>query len=505
MKRLLALTILCIMLLSTLVACGIGKGDKTDETDTKAQTSDVIESNTESDSDGESEPERSDKDVLPQKGEIDLNGMKYTILSRKSTAYEFDDKIVGGSGGDRVIKAVHDRNALVADRYNVVIKTRPEDGDWSNKDSFTKIIEGENQSGWSEICLVATHSGYINQIAVNGNALDMNELDYVDYTSAWWSEAFYNDCLIDGKSLFMIGDIAYNMYERMEVMYFNQTLVTANNYAEDMYALVYDGKWTYGEMKRMALDFAPSVAAGDPTDYAILYNSHSVKAALTGMEFSFTYRDENDRHQLYTELPTYSVTLVDNFIDDLVLNNTIRWDRKTAADTEFGTKTFSEGKALFYGQYLAEAKKIKADMKDDFGILPTPKADEAQESYHTGGCDNMTGVMIPKCVRSTTAVGLITEALCMYSYQYIRPEYYEVALKTQYTDDTDVVDMLDYIRDCYTIPFGLAYATVMGNPYWAIEECFTSNGEASITSKYSGGYNTYKGNLDKMYQTLDKQ
>lgn len=497
MKRFLALSILCVMLLSTLVGCSLGKKDEV-PTDTSPDT-DVID--TESDETTE-ETGRSDKDNLPKKGEVDLNGMKYTILSRKSTAYEFDDKVSGGSGGQEVTKAIYERNAAVSDRYNVVIKTRQEDGEWGNKDAFTKVVEAEALAAWSEVCLVATHSGYINQIAVNGLGLDMNELDYVDYTKAWWSEAFYNDCLIDGKCMFMIGDIAYNVYERMEVIYFNQSLVTAYGYEDDMYDLVYDKKWTYDKMKSMALEFAPSVGAGTPNEYGILYNSHSIKAALTGMEFSFTYRDESGRHQLYLDLPASSVTLVDNFIDDVFLNTTIRWDRATAADQKFGTETFAAGKALFYAQYLEEAKNIKASMTDDFGILPVPMADEIQDWYHTGGCDNMTGVMIPSSARSTMAVGLITEALCMYSYEHVRPAYYEVALKTQYTDDSEVVAMLDLIRECYTIPFGLAYATVLGNPYWQIEQCFVEGGASSIATKYTGGYNTYKANLDKMYQTI---
>ena len=114
----------------------------------------------------------------------------------------------------------------------------------------------------------------------------------------------------------------------------------------------------------------------------------------------------------------------------------------------------------------------------------------------------MTGVMIPTSARSTMAVGLVTEALCMYSYENVRPAYYEVALKTQYTDDSEVVAMLDLIRECYTIPFGLAYATVLGNPYWQIEQCYVGGGASSISTKYTSGYNTYKTNLDKMYQSI---
>lgn len=500
MKRLLILTLACVMLLSTLVSCALSKGDKQEESSDTQTSNDVVDT----ESNETAETGRSDEDNLPKKGEMNFNGMKYTILSRKSTAYEFDDKVAGGSGGQEVVKAIHDRNAYVADRYNVVISTRQEPGEWGNRDTFAKAVEAEALAAWSEVCLVATHSGYINEIAINGNALDMNELDYVDYTKAWWSEAFYNDCLINDKCLFMIGDIAYNVYERMEVIYFNQSLITANGYEDDMYGLVRDKKWTYDKMKSMALEFAPSVAAGTPTDYAILYNSHSIKAALTGMEFAFTYRDENDRHQLYLELPAASVTLVDNFIDDLCQNNTIRWDRTTAADQKFGTETFAAGKALFYGQYLEEAKKIKASMTDEFGILPVPMADELQEWYHTGGCDNMTGVMIPTCTRSTQAVGLITEALCMYSYKLVRPAYYEVSLKLQYTDDSEAVEMLDLIRECYTIPFGLAYATPLGNPYWQIEQCFIDNGSSSIATKYGNGLSTYTSKLETIYKTLDK-
>ena len=47
---------------------------------------------------------------------------------------------------------------------------------------------------------------------------------------------------------------------------------------------------------------------------------------------------------------------------------------------------FMNGQGLFLTESIGEAH-IMREMRDDFGILPYPKYDEAQESYQTYICD----------------------------------------------------------------------------------------------------------------------
>ncbi len=498
-KKILALVLAGLMLLAALVACGTDEPAADGGTDA-GNGDDVIDT---------SEQTRSTQDDL---GEYDFNGGKYKILSRESTAYEFDEKNKEGSGGDNVSKKVAERNAMVEQRFNVKIETESVEGAFDST-VFTGKINAEIAQGYTSFALVSGHANRLAQLAVDGAGMDMNKLEGVNYTKQWWSEAFYNECLIDDKTYLMIGDIAYSMYERMEVVYFNQTMIDANNLCDDMYALVatwddngnvtVNKEWTYEKMKTMALTVPNATTVDQQDEFGLIVNSHAVKALLTGMEVQFTKRDENGRHRMVAELDTNTVTIIDNLVDDVSLNNTIRWNKKdTSTDETFATPKFAEGKVLFYVAELRQAAGI-VGMKQEFGVLPTPLKDGLQESYHTGGRDEMSGVMVLQGFSNVEMAGVITEALAMYSYQLVRPEYYEVTLKTRYTDDVRMGKMLDFIRKNYTIPFCLCYTTVIGNPYWPIEECYDTQGTTSIVTKYNTNKATYSRNLNNMYNKID--
>ena len=55
---------------------------------------------------------------------------------------------------------------------------------------------------------------------------------------------------------------------------------------------------------------------------------------------------------------------------------------RTKGDPNGDILTFGNGEAFFYPSSLGSAQSLR-DMSDDFGILPYPKYDEAQERYIT--------------------------------------------------------------------------------------------------------------------------
>ena len=501
MKKALSLLLVALMLLSVLMSCNQLENDPDELQGSESQSQEEPE-------DTESESKLNDEDELPDKNDIEYNfrGANFRILSRSGTAYEFDSTVQGGSGGAKVSEEVYARNAAVEDRFNVKIFTDKAAGDWGNRADFTEHVQRLATAGYTETYLVATHSNYLCSIATNGYALDMNALEFIDYTKEWWSKALYNDCTINGKCFFMIGDIAYSVYERMEVVYFNENALEP--YCDDLYELVDEYEWTYDQMMTWAKAFSSDDGAGNVDQYGLSLNSHSVKALLTAMEVEFTELDQNDRHRLYGKgmLPDHVNQKINTLIDDIVGTAGIRWNKvNTSTDEAFSTPKFIEGKMLFYAAELRIAKDIAGQMSENerWGIVPLPLADDGQESYHTGGRDEMSGVMVLKNCAVPVMVGVVTEALAMYSYQKIRPAYYEVALKGQYAATSETVRMLDFIRNNYKIPFGLAYATVLGNPYWQVEECYDQGGTTEFYTKYEANVDTYVDNLTKMYEKID--
>jgi len=98
-------------------------------------------------------------------------------------------------------------------------------------------------------------------------------------------------------------------------------------------------------------------------------------------------------------------------------------------------------------------------MEDDYGILPYPKLDEAQQNYHVNSMDNYSLLSVPVTVSEEDLefVGHIVEALNIESKNSVFPAYYEIALTDKYARDMESVEMLEIIMDSRTYDFSILH------------------------------------------------
>jgi hypothetical protein len=105
---------------------------------------------------------------------------------------------------------------------------------------------------------------------------------------------------------------------------------------------------------------------------------------------------------------------------------------------------------------LVSVEKIR-DMECDFGILPCPKFDEAQENYRTLVHDGGYLGAVNGNSANLDLVGATLEALNAETYRSVTPVYYETALKVKYTRDDTSAQMIDMIHDTLMTNFIYAY------------------------------------------------
>jgi hypothetical protein len=104
-------------------------------------------------------------------------------------------------------------------------------------------------------------------------------------------------------------------------------------------------------------------------------------------------------------------------------------------------------------------------METDFGIIPPPKFDEAQENYHVSVDAWCTSaVSIPLTVPSIETTGLILEALTFESRYTLLPAYYDINLKTKFARDDESKEMIDLIlaNRFYDLGDMYRWATITG-------------------------------------------
>ena len=145
-------------------------------------------------------------------------------------------------------------------------------------------------------------------------------------------------------------------------------------------------------------------------------------------------------------------------------------------------------------------------MDIEFGILPYPKMDEAQENYITSSHDTANVGAIPMTCGKADTMGAVLEVLARESAEDVVPAYYETALKVKYARDDQSSRMLDIIRYnisevfpiafgnyCNNLPLGYAFS----NPLTGKKTDFVSN-----YVKYEAKAQT---KLDELWEAFNSQ
>jgi hypothetical protein len=113
---------------------------------------------------------------------------------------------------------------------------------------------------------------------------------------------------------------------------------------------------------------------------------------------------------------------------------------------------FAANQSLFLDATLFYIAALR-DMEADFGILPYPKYDEAQDKYYSR-VSYYWCCVIPVTNEDTEFTGAILEALNCESANSVVPAYYEIALKGKYSRDTESEQMLQLISDNRIVDIG---------------------------------------------------
>ncbi len=451
-------------------------------------------------------PDTSGSEQKDSIGEYDFKNESFTVLMREETAYEFEPS-AAGSGGALVSEAVYNRNHAVEERFNVKMVITKQKGNWTDRTPFMTAVRTEYMSGGvRHIDMVAGHSILIGSLATEGLSLDMTELPEMDFEKEWWNKNIYDEINLNGHVLFMLGDIGLTVYEYLQVMFVNKTvynsLFTEEGDIESLYEMVDNGEWTWDELFGKAAEYGNGVEDGK---YGLITNAHSWRASFYAQDANVYVRDSSTGKLTVPEsMPEKLINVVKTMVEQYKKENI--WFYLDAGFTPAeGTLNpiFSAGNALFYSQMLGVSQNLMESMSDDFIIVPLPKYNALQEQYKTICRDTLTAVMIIKSAEDTTKAGVITEALCMYSNQYVRPAYYETRLKTQYTDEPRTGEILDLIRSGLTFTAGESY---LGESSFRVDVFHVAviNGQDTYATTYTSGVTGANKQLANFYNIMSQ-
>ena len=421
----------------------------------------------------------------------DMEGMQFRILVRDQLSKEF---FIEEETGDIIEDAVYLRNKKIEDRFNIELKSilsaLP-----SNETA--KIVK----AGDDAFDLIADNMVFLASSALTKPYLDFNAISTINLDQVWFLQDAIGELSVNNCIYILPGEACSTILEAAYCYYFNKGMI-AKYGLENPYQLVLEGKWTldkFGEMIKglyKDIDGDGKKTLGDFYGFSTFNLSHAVTYTYSsGMRITKTNADGIPEFVVPNE-KVYS-----NFekVFKLVCNNPDTYGA-TLAEQQAARDLFTNNQAVFVTETI-DGTRMFRDMEDDFGIVPFPKYDEAQEKYYTFSDGYASMMAVPITVLNTERIGKVITALNAESWKTVIPQYYDIAIKVKFVRDDESVQVLDMLLDGRVFDFGYIYDDWKGYGFYMWDLIAADND--NIASYFEKRKSSADKNLEKVLRTFE--
>ncbi len=432
---------------------------------------------------------------LPPRMDFEQEEINFLIRNTDDARREF---IADIDTGDRVEQAVYKRNMAVSERLNVEMNYIPVDVELYYDTMHTNEFSGDN-----DYQIYALYAYYAPGYTTEHYFYNLYDVPNLNLDSVWWNKDAVKEMTIKDKLFLTAGDISLTSTMNVYAMFFNKVLLEDWLPDTDVYQLVDDAQWTYetfstlvktvwsDENHNQSVDFGDIVGFGaNGKDINDVY--------LPAMGVRLTTQNEEGLPEI-----TFKNEKTMDVIDMLLALIYDNPGSLSTGDYHEYQNQFASGNILFYIDVFSFAEKL-GDMKDDYGVLPIFKYDEAQSNYYTISHDMSSLFAISaNCNENIQAVGAAFEAMSEESYRSVTPEYFEIVLKIRYSRDDKDAEMYDLILAGRSYNFGMVYSNCLNNVLWMWRDLlFRKNRQ--FLSTYDSLNTTFIAYMDKLIDAYEQ-
>ena len=401
---------------------------------------------------------QAEKDDLP---EADFGGRDFIVVGSDEEGFGvyITTEELNGEG---VNDAIYKRNLTVEERFNAKTVYYGVDTYGNVATLIAKTVKAGDGDSFDMIQYHVVSSG---GNAAKGYYLNWYDIPNVDFSRNWWSASNVEDLTINGKCFIAMGDFALSTVGRSYVMLYDRD--EAKNYQlEDFYAVVKEGRWTLDALQTVCgqvyTDKNGDGVENEGDYYGMgtdLYSNLNTYYWSTG-NLIFSRGDSGELEYHY-----YSEHLVDAYDKCWSLINETA-GIYTEGKHKAGMRLFSEYGCLLCNAYLDGTISFLADFEHDYGVIPYPKYDEAQEKYRTMVDGNHEAMSVLVTEPDLEFVGTMAEVLCAESYKQVMPAYFDVCLKQRYAASPADAEMMDLCVKARVFDLGYVYDNWNGASFW---------------------------------------
>lgn len=421
---------LLIAIISALASCGETGNAATQTTTASATASDTTQA-----------PETSEFTASKE----DYGGIDF-IIAENDVGDWMQSAFITEENGDILNDSIYKRNQAVNELYNIKIKGYKIQGN-RNSQQLTEltqsILAGDKEFD------VAYIPGQLTPVILNNPdyLVPLSDVETLDLSHSWWDKGSVDAMTIKGKTIIATGDLIVSTTGASTITIFNKNV--AEKYKLDMYSLVREGKFTLDKAHELANTVKSDINGDSKYDplvdtYGLCFESLNLPQMVLASGERLTKTNSEGVPEL--ALGTAKVAdVVQKFmavIDDRDCVVSAQ-DNRMSADISFAT-IFNSDNLFMWVTNLQRMKQARG-FNADFGLIPFPKYEEANDYIDPVNEYWSSWLIIPATNTDTDRTGTILEALGYYSQQYVTPAFIETAVTTKALRDDESAEMLELI------------------------------------------------------------
>lgn len=396
---------------------------------------------------------------LPSDADYGGHDFRILITGNTSSYWQKNDFSAEDETGEVLNDARYRRNQSVEERLNVHI-TAVEDygsatGSGTGYQAFSKTVMAMDYA-WDAGMI----AGYdCATLAYSGYLYDLYNLPYLALSERWWDQCANQDLTVSDRLFYTTGAFSTAINDATSALMFDKTLVTQFDLANP-YECVLSGKWTIDAWAEMCRDISADLDGDQKYDendrYGVIVWDDTLMGIVNATGNKCCTVSEDGKLVLSLYDPTV-IAMFDAFAEHFYDKQVSYAYQRYANDITVPKKMFINHQALFFAEMLDIVSYFR-DMDADFGILPLPKYDEAQDGYHhtvSSWCSVF--LCVPSVIEDAERTGAVLEALAAESYNVIRPAYYDKTLVGKLLRDDESEAMLDIIINTRVYDLGWMY------------------------------------------------
>lgn len=461
------LLLLCILFSS----CGfiIVGSDETAETaketekrvDTSSETEIDTESGSESVTENAEEPESAAdraKKRVNDLADFDFSKQSFIIATTNEMTFATD----GDNYYDRVLLL---RDSIVEEKYNVDIITV------SVAESRIET-ELRNASLAEEYYadLISVPEYRIGRLASEGLIMNLRSLPFYGTTDTYSRNS---DAAYAGSAIYADIGAASSDFSKIYAVFFNRSAAESMGY--DLDAMVEDNEWTWDTFDKLARQANEQFGMVGQGSYAmgneytdVVFRSGNVSLVDNSLGKTPEISFDSPRLESLIELCCA-----------LIYGNDSAYKPAAGASENDFYSLFGSGQLLFAVAPLSAMQRL-ATVTVDWGVLPIPKYDEAQDGYYAYTEASANVVAVPSENNKYEMTGVIIGALNTASYELLSEEY-KVNCLYNYFRSIKAMRSMDAVLSSMTFDFTYLYssaADLLANAtHGAVREARTSTSD----------------------------